>query len=543
MPHIGVTVYDMLLSCPGDALDLKDTIDACVKSFNASIGEINNVRIALKHWSTDSFSQFGDKPQNILNRQFVEKCDLCVALLGIRFGTPTDNYDSGTEEEIEKMLAQNKQVFIYFVERNVDPSKIDVEQFKKVQNFKEKCKEKGVFTVVKSAEELRTVFQNALSLYFIKLAAPNTPQLQPTLAPDLVISSTKEAGTMIVPFHTNYQRIKLVKDKEDCIKEAIEKISTIKITPSSELPSEEPVSEITDEELQGMSVGDVLEAAEKKRITSMQLHRIMGTTPPEYIKVEIDQAQTQLIDSFCEKHEIKLNSDFYFLGNLQKEIKKPILTAFGGSTTSYHGSESEKEKNELFEDLLRKLRKYNHVIEFLGSIDSMPCVSLQIENQGNTFDEDIDVKLFIEKDCFADIDDMPKPGVFFIEEAVELKVPKVLFCGHHHADIEDYSHYPISPYIPQTFSYPFKSRSEEIAEKREEYQDMLEYVFCYDLRETDSDDILCFNIPYLKQNTKMFFPSYLLFTRTPENLRYEIRSKHSPEVYKGTLELKDGGEA
>lgn len=543
MPHIGVTVYDMLLSCPGDVLDLKDTIDACVKSFNASIGEINNVRIALKHWSTDSFSQFGDKPQNILNRQFVEKCDLCVALLGIRFGTPTDNYDSGTEEEIEKMLAQNKQVFIYFVERNVDPSKIDVEQFKKVQNFKGKCKEKGVFTVVKSAEELRTVFQNALSLYFIKLAAPNTPQLQPTLAPDLVISSTKEAGTMIVPFHTNYQRIKLVKDKEDCIKEAIEKISTIKITPSSELPSEEPVSEITDEELQGMSVGDVLEAAEKKRITSMQLHRIMGTTPPEYIKVEIDQAQTQLIDSFCEKHEIKLNSDFYFLGNLQKEIKKPILTAFGGSTTSYHGSESEKEKNELFEDLLRKLRKYNHVIEFLGSIDSMPCVSLQIENQGNTFDEDIDVKLFIEKDCFADIDDMPKPGVFFIEEAVELKVPKVLFCGHHHADIEDYSHYPISPYIPQTFSYPFKSRSEEIAEKREEYQDMLEYVFCYNIRATETDDILCFNIPYLKQNTKMFFPSYLFFARKPKNLRYEIRSKHSPEVYRGTLELRDGGEA
>ena len=543
MPHIGVTVYDMLLSCPGDVLDLKDTIDACVKSFNASIGEINNVRIDLKHWSTDSFSQFGDKPQNILNKQFIDDCDLCVALLGIRFGTPTDNYDSGTEEEIEKMLAQNKQVFLYFVERNVDPSKIDVEQFKKVQNFKEKYKEKGVFTVVKSAEELRTVFQNALSLYFIKLAAPNTPQLQPALTPKLVISSAKGEGTVITPFHTNYQRIKLVKDKEDNIKELIEKISAIAVIPSSEMPLEESESEISDEELQGMSVGDVLEAAEKKRITSMQLHRIMGTTPPEYTKVEVDEIQKQLIGSFCEKHMIKVNKDFYFLGNLQKEIKKPMLAAFGGSTTTYHGSESEKEKNKLIEDLLRKLRKYNHVIEFFRSVDSMSCVSLQIENQGNTFDEDIDVKLFVEKGCFADSDSIPKPGLFFLEEAVELKVPKALFRGHHHADIEDFSNYPMVPYIPQTLSIPFKSRNEEIAEKREEYQDMLEYVFCYDLRETDSDDILCFNIPYLKQNTKMFFPSYLLFTRTPENLRYEIRSKHSPEVYKGTLELKDGGEA
>ena len=106
MPRTGITVYDLLLSCPGDVLDLKPTIEECVKSFNSSIGEINNIRIELKHWSTDSFPQSGDKPQNILNKQFVNDCDLCVALLGIRFGTPTDNYDSGTEEEIENMLAQ-----------------------------------------------------------------------------------------------------------------------------------------------------------------------------------------------------------------------------------------------------------------------------------------------------------------------------------------------------------------------------------------------------------------------------------------------------
>ena len=68
---------------------------------------------------------------------------------------------------------------------------------------------------------------------------------------------------------------------------------------------------------------------------------------------------------------------------------------------------------------------------------------------------------------------------------------------------------------------------------------MMENVFCFDLRGNNEDDILCFNIPYLKQNTKMFFPSYLFFKKIPKNLRYEIRSKHSPEVYKGMLELAD----
>ena len=151
------------------------------------------------------------------------------------------------------------------------------------------------------------------------------------------------------------------------------------------------------------------------------------------------------------------------------------------------------------------------------------------------------MKLFVEQGCLAYIDDIPEPGVLFLKEAVELKVPQALFCGHRDADIEDYTNYPVS-YSSPKLSLPFKSRDDEIAEQREEYQDMMEYVFCYDLRENDEDDILCFNIPYLKQNTKMFFPSYLFFRNKPKNLRYEIRSKHSPEVYKGVLVVVDGGE-
>ena len=113
----------------------------------------------------------------------------------------------------------------------------------------------------------------------------------------------------------------------------------------------------------------------------------------------------------------------------------------------------------------------------------------------------------------VDFDNIPEPGVLFLEEANELKIPYALFCGHHDADIENFSNYPVVPYVPKTISNPFKSIAEEIEEEREEYHKMLECVFCYDLRENNEDDILCFNIPYLKQNTKMFFPSYLFFVK------------------------------
>ena len=49
--------------------------------------------------------------RKILNGQFAKDCDFCVALIGNRFGTPTGEYESGTEEEITLMIEQGKQVF------------------------------------------------------------------------------------------------------------------------------------------------------------------------------------------------------------------------------------------------------------------------------------------------------------------------------------------------------------------------------------------------------------------------------------------------
>ena len=40
----------------------------------------------------------GGKPQALLNEQFVNKCDAAVAIFWTRFGSPTDEYGSGTEE-------------------------------------------------------------------------------------------------------------------------------------------------------------------------------------------------------------------------------------------------------------------------------------------------------------------------------------------------------------------------------------------------------------------------------------------------------------
>lgn len=538
MPHPSVTVYDLLLSCPGDVLDLKSTIEECVKSFNSTIGEINNLRVELKHWTTDSFPQSGDKPQEILNKQFVTSCDMCVALLGVRFGTPTDNYDSGTEEEIETMLVQGKQVFLYFVERNVDPSTINTEQLEKVKQFKEKYTKKGIYSVVKTADELRKAFQNALTMYLIKLVAPITPEFQSKLSPDLIISSHNLSNDTIELNHSDLQNVRLVEDKKRAICEIISNINELKVelSDNNEEKAETPI--FSDEEISKMKFGELTKAANEGKITLLQMGKWFGKSVPVIKKAEINGSDKALVQNFCKEYNVSVSDNFWDLGNLKKEFSTPILKLYAGDTITYIGSDSEKRKLELLSDLVSRISEFNDIVGFFLKIDNLYNVSFFISNDGTTFDEDVDIRLYVDKGHIVKPVDMPQPGVLFIDEVVDNDAPKYLFAGYHDPEIDDYSNYPASiSYIPPTLPYPLESAEENLKKQQKKYLNQIEDIFCYDIRENENEDIFMFNIPYLKQNTKMFFPSFLFFQTIPERIRYEIRSKHSPNVYSKVFKI------
>ena len=167
MPRKGITAYDLLISCPSDVISYVDIIKECVDGVNRLIGVVNSSEVVAKHWSTDSYSQSGDKPQELLNKQFVRDCDAAVVVFGTRFGTPTDKYGSGTEEEIEEMLLNKKQVFMYFVDAPIEPSAVDMEQYSKVCDFKERYKDRGLYFIVKSEEEFKKLFTNHLTMHFL----------------------------------------------------------------------------------------------------------------------------------------------------------------------------------------------------------------------------------------------------------------------------------------------------------------------------------------------------------------------------------------
>lgn len=507
------TEYSLLLSCPGDVVDLKDAINDAVNSFNSSIGEINHISVVLKHWSTDSYPQSGDTPQNILNKQFINDCDFCVALFGTRFGTPTDNSDSGTEDEIKNMLSSKKQVFLYSIDRPVNPSDIDPIQYAKVKRFIEEYKDKGLYDVVTTKEELRTKFQNALTSYFLNEILPSFLGVVSPNSPSLAISFFSDGKAKLQ--HFNYCGSVVLEFRNEIIN-LINKIKELHID-----------SKLGNENLAPYS--GVFTKEQLDKLNKANMYKTIKHT-----KVEIPAKNKAIIQEFCSEQDISLDSDFWDLGELQAQAS---VTIFGQNDSRLMGQKTEEEKFHMLTELFTLVNNYNDMHRFFGAIDDYSYISLFVGNDGTTYDEDIDIKLYIEKNTIVKPIDIPIPGNSILGEVISNDLSSDLFVDKRTSKIDVYSDYPVISKIPAITSFYDTSYTDRIKELQQDYSNAISSIFCYDIIEGENEDVLFFKISYLKQHTKMFFPSRLFFKKAPKSIKYEINSKHSPEIFTGELIL------
>ena len=113
-----VTLYNLLISCPGDVKDEVAIIESAVEEFNELYAEPLGITIKTRHWGKSSYAQSGGKPQALLNEQFVNKCDAAVAIMWTKFGSPTDDYSSGTETIFYKGIMSSEKVLDFPVDCN-----------------------------------------------------------------------------------------------------------------------------------------------------------------------------------------------------------------------------------------------------------------------------------------------------------------------------------------------------------------------------------------------------------------------------------------
>ena len=103
----------LLISAPSD-IPLGDltVIRKSISQWNLNLGRHVGLTVLPVSWTEHASSEFGERPQEILNHQIVEEADLAVALFQDRLGTPTGNAESGTAEEIKVLVEAGKSVAV-----------------------------------------------------------------------------------------------------------------------------------------------------------------------------------------------------------------------------------------------------------------------------------------------------------------------------------------------------------------------------------------------------------------------------------------------
>ena len=157
-------VFRVLIASPGDVGEERNVIPEIINEWNAvSAAQAKSILMPVK-WESHSAPLLGNRPQAIINEQLVNESDLLVGVFWTRIGTHTGVSVSGTAEEIEQFVGQNKPVMLYFSQSPVDPEKIEIGQFTVLRAFKDKMRLKGLTESYSGIPDFRQKFARQLAI-------------------------------------------------------------------------------------------------------------------------------------------------------------------------------------------------------------------------------------------------------------------------------------------------------------------------------------------------------------------------------------------
>jgi len=150
----------IMLASPSDLTDERKMIDTVIKELNLTWSQTLGVNLEIIDWLTFSYPDVSTDPQAVINSQLPEDYDIFLAMLWSRIGSPTPRAESGTLEEFERAYLKwqknpkSVHIMIYFKTAPISPD-VDVEQLRKVQDFKNILKQRGVlFSSFEKSDDL-----------------------------------------------------------------------------------------------------------------------------------------------------------------------------------------------------------------------------------------------------------------------------------------------------------------------------------------------------------------------------------------------------
>lgn len=504
-----------MISAPSDVREEIQSIEKVIGDFNRTFGEYNGISLLPVHWSKDVYPQSGGRPQSLINSQIVNESDFVIAVLWTRFGTPTEDFDSGTEEEIEIMLKDNKQVFMYICKRPVELDKVDYKQYEKVKVFKEKYKDRGIYWEYKDVSEFEKLLYNHLTKYFM-IKENKEDNIQRSNVLVKVFDGAKLLDSIVL-ISSSYADSKYIEDLEEDIVKYIEEVNDI-ILPEDQ-------TESNSENFQIMKEKDLstpmlnMNPSLKDIALKGGVDNLLGNQ-----KMVIPEEDKKIIEEFISELNLSpISKDFFHLGGCGKKLSFFIDV---GSKYEPVGNEKEIEKYRLIENLVYKIHEYNDIKKYLAYIDGFKKMWLVFSNEGRKFDEDITINLYIPKDKIVMKDDIENPPLFALDIFKD-SISDLLVPNEKH-NIMKYPDYEIlDTYIIEN---PLASFEERLSAKFDEFRQKLDEIFNYKIFEDGNYKILQVNLKYIKQQTCINFPTFLFFNQNIDEIKYDITSKYNQKV-------------
>jgi hypothetical protein len=141
----------VLISCPADMTAERQVVKAAVEEVNSLLAETQGVLLNTISWESDLLPGVGPDPQSVINSQILGRYDIYLGLLGTRFGTQTPRAGSGTEEEFNQAFdtyiasPEKLRVLFYFGKTSDDVHRLDLDQLRKVLDFRKKLSTTTLF--------------------------------------------------------------------------------------------------------------------------------------------------------------------------------------------------------------------------------------------------------------------------------------------------------------------------------------------------------------------------------------------------------------
>ena len=190
------TIVPVMIASPGDVSAERDIVREVIHDWNDVNAASAGVMLSPRGWDTHASPELGTRAQDLINTRVLRDCDLLIGVFWTRLGTPTGKADSGTVEEVEEHIAAGKPAMIYFSSKPVAPESIDAEQYRKVKDFRDRCRSRGLIESFDSENEFRQKLSKQLAI-----CIANNPYIRTLLKSDassVAISPTADPeGTSI----------------------------------------------------------------------------------------------------------------------------------------------------------------------------------------------------------------------------------------------------------------------------------------------------------------------------------------------------------